>query len=66
MLVIGRAIMAEPKLMMIDEPSLGLAPLMVEEVFTVLLESLKRERPDAADRRAEHAGGAGDWPTMAT
>jgi len=36
MLVIGRAIMAEPKLMLIDEPSLGLAPRMVEEVYAVL------------------------------
>lgn len=36
MLVIGRAIMAQPKLMLIDEPSLGLAPRMVEEVFAVL------------------------------
>lgn len=41
MLVIGRAMMANPKLMLIDEPSLGLAPLMVDEVFT-LLESLKK------------------------
>lgn len=40
MVVIGRAMMARPKLMMIDEPSLGLAPLMVEEVFG-LLRSLK-------------------------
>ncbi len=36
MLVIGRAIMAQPKLMLIDEPSLGLAPRMTEEVFAVL------------------------------
>ncbi len=36
MLVIGRAILAEPKLMLIDEPSLGLAPRMIEEVFAVL------------------------------
>ncbi len=41
MLVIGRAMMCGPKLVMIDEPSLGLAPLIVEEVFG-LLESLKR------------------------
>src|SRR5690606_6253158 len=41
MLVVGRAMMAKPKLIMIDEPSLGLAPLMVEEVFG-LLDSLKR------------------------
>ena len=41
MLVVGRAIMSNPRLIMIDEPSLGLAPLIIEEVFT-LLESLKR------------------------
>ena len=36
MLVIGRAMMARPRLMMLDEPSLGLAPLMVEEIFSVI------------------------------
>jgi len=36
LLVIGRAIMAEPRLMLIDEPSLGLAPRMIDEVFAVL------------------------------
>ncbi|OGO38695.1 MAG: ABC transporter ATP-binding protein [Chloroflexi bacterium RBG_16_57_8] len=36
MLVIGRAMMAAPKLMMLDEPSLGLAPLMVEEIFNII------------------------------
>jgi len=36
MLVIGRAMMAEPKMILIDEPSLGLAPLMVADVFAVL------------------------------
>lgn len=36
LLVIGRALMADPKLMMIDEPSLGLAPLMIEEVYSLL------------------------------
>jgi len=36
MLVIGRAMMASPKLMMLDEPSLGLAPLMVEEIFNII------------------------------
>jgi branched-chain amino acid transport system ATP-binding protein len=41
MLVIGRAMMADPKLIMIDEPSLGLAPMMVLEVFE-LLKRLKR------------------------
>jgi branched-chain amino acid transport system ATP-binding protein len=36
MLVIGRALMANPKLVMIDEPSLGLAPIMVEEIYATL------------------------------
>ena len=36
LLVIGRALMAKPKLVMIDEPSLGLAPLMVDEVYGLL------------------------------
>jgi len=36
MLVIGRAMMATPKLMMLDEPSLGLAPLLVEEIYRII------------------------------
>jgi branched-chain amino acid transport system ATP-binding protein len=36
MVVLGRAIMARLKLMLLDEPSLGLAPLMVEEIFTII------------------------------
>lgn len=36
MLVIGRALMAHPKLMMLDEPSLGLAPLIVKELFDIV------------------------------
>lgn len=38
MLVMGRALMAHPKLMMLDEPSLGLAPLLVKEIFRVISE----------------------------
>ncbi len=36
MLAIGRALMARPKLVMLDEPSLGLAPLLVQEIFNII------------------------------
>jgi len=38
MLAIGRALMAKPKVLLLDEPSMGLAPLMVQEIFRVLKE----------------------------
>jgi branched-chain amino acid transport system ATP-binding protein len=38
MLAVGRALMAKPKLLMLDEPSLGLAPLIVREIFRVISE----------------------------
>jgi branched-chain amino acid transport system ATP-binding protein len=43
MLAIGRAIMARPKLMLLDEPSLGLSPLFVEEVFQIIMELNERD-----------------------
>ena len=36
MLVVGRAMMAHPKLMLLDEPSLGLAPLLVQEIYEIV------------------------------
>jgi len=43
MLAIGRALMAKPKLMMLDEPSLGLAPMLVREIFGII-ERINREQ----------------------
>ncbi len=36
MLAIGRAMMSKPKLLMLDEPSMGLAPILVEEIFEII------------------------------
>jgi branched-chain amino acid transport system ATP-binding protein len=36
MTVIGRALMAQPKLMLLDEPSMGLAPLLIKEIFDII------------------------------
>ena len=38
MLAMGRALMSHPKLMMLDEPSMGLAPILVEQVFSIIQE----------------------------
>ncbi len=42
MLAVGRALMSRPKLMMMDEPSLGLAPLIVRDIFSIIKEINKR------------------------
>ncbi|MPM70920.1 High-affinity branched-chain amino acid transport ATP-binding protein LivF [bioreactor metagenome] len=36
MLAMGRALMSRPKLLMLDEPSMGLAPLLVEQIFEII------------------------------
>jgi branched-chain amino acid transport system ATP-binding protein len=38
MLAMGRALMAKPRLLMLDEPSLGLAPLIIKEIFRIIVE----------------------------
>jgi branched-chain amino acid transport system ATP-binding protein len=44
MLVVGRALMAHPKLMLLDEPSLGLAPLLVQEIYRIVERINKDEK----------------------
>lgn len=44
MLVIGRALMSNPKVLLLDEPSLGLAPMLVEEIFGTVQRLVKQEK----------------------
>jgi branched-chain amino acid transport system ATP-binding protein len=44
MLAIGRGLMSRPKLMMLDEPSLGLAPLLTAEIFRIVRQLVEKER----------------------
>ena len=63
MLAVGRAMMAKPKLLMMDEPSLGLAPLVVKDIFAIIRELksegitilLIEQNANAALRCADHA-----------
>lgn len=44
MVVIGRALLARPKLMLLDEPSMGLAPLLVQEIFDIIVRLNQQEK----------------------
>jgi len=63
MLVIGRALMARPKLVLLDEPSLGLAPLLVEEIYQII-ERINAEQKMAillVEQNARAALGIADY-----
>jgi len=57
MLVIGRGLMARPRLMLLDEPSLGLAPLLVDEIFRVVCQINQEEGVTVllVEQNAHHA-----------
>ena len=44
MCAIGRALMSRPKMILLDEPSMGLAPQIVEEIFEIVNESQREEK----------------------
>jgi ABC-type branched-chain amino acid transport systems, ATPase component len=57
MLAMGRALMARPKLLMLDEPSLGLAPILVETIFSIIREINSEGTPAGRAERAQSPGG---------
>ena len=63
MLVVGRGLMSHPKLMLIDEASLGLAPLLVLEIFDILQRVNQEERVSMlmVEQNAQAALGLADY-----
>ena len=66
MCAIGRALMARPKMILLDEPSMGLAPQIVEEIFEIVQGPERQGGRVLPARRAEHQHGAASTPTTAT
>jgi branched-chain amino acid transport system ATP-binding protein len=58
MCAIGRALMSKPKMILLDEPSMGLAPQIVEEIFAIVRELNLQGGRLLPARRAEHPHGA--------
>ena len=66
MLAIGRALMAHPRLMLLDEPSMGLAPMLVAEIFEIVSRLNREERRGGAAGRAERRRWRSASPSTAT
>jgi len=63
MLVIGRALMAKPKIMLLDEPSLGLGPIFVKEIFNIVQQVNVEEKTSVllVEQNAKAALGIADY-----
>ena len=64
MLAMGRALMSNPKLLMLDEPSMGLAPILVEQIFDIIKKISTRPAPPSCWWNRMHRRPC-PWPTGA-
>src|SRR5690606_12232582 len=60
MLAIGRGLMAKPRLLLLDEPSLGIAPILVDEIFKKIVELKKDSTIVLVEQHLHHALGVCD------
>jgi len=62
MLAMGRALMAKPKILLLDEPSMGLSPLLVKEIFSII-QSINEQGTTVllVEQNAKMALGIADW-----
>ncbi len=64
MLAIGRALMARPRALLLDEPSMGLAPMLVAQIFSIITEINSPGHDDLARRAERRSGPAARAPRL--
>ena len=64
MLAIGRALMARPRLLLLDEPSMGLAPMLIAQIFTIITRDQRAGHHRPAGRAERRAGAAAGRPGL--